>query len=155
MTDTVDPNQLQSVIPAEVTDVPKDTREKVGGVLRGLVGSQGGSLDQLIAKHHQERLDQANMHRRTAAAAMAAYSYGIDPETGNPLTPGQEQKYLNEWNASMEQFTKVAGVNKETKAAILRNKQLIEGMAQQRRRQQQQRGGPPQPPAMAGVPGEQ
>ena len=139
---------------SQVPDVPKSTGEKAMGVLGGLVGrSKGSPLDDAIQQHHQKRLDEARMHRRTAAQALGIYSYGIDPKTGEKLTPEQEQQYLNEWNSAMEHYQKVAGVNKETKAAIQKSKMLAEYTAQQQRKQQGQggqagaQGAPPPPPA--------
>ena len=148
---------------SQVPDVPASGKEKAFGLIGALTTGKpkGGPLDQAIEKHHQQRLDEAKMHRRTAAQALGIYSYGIDPKTGEKLTPEQEQQYLNEWNSSMEHYAKVAGVNKETKAQIQKAKMLAEYTAQQQRKQRQggqpgqpaaQGGAPPPPPAPGAAP---
>jgi hypothetical protein len=153
---------------SQVPDVPASGKEKAFGLIGALTTGKpkGGPLDEAIAKHHQQRLDEARMHRRTAASALAIYSYGIEPKSGkelvdpktgkkliNPETGNAyEDEYLNEWNSAMEHYAKVAGVNKETKAAIQKSKMLAEYTAQQQRAKRQGGGQPGQPAAQGGTP---
>jgi len=157
-----DPTQAAFSDAAQVPDVPASGKEKAFGLIGALTTGKpkGGALDEAIQKHHQQRLDEARMHRRTASTALGIWSYGIDPKTGEKLTPEQEQQYLNEWNSAMESYQKVAGVNKETKAAIQKARQLAEYTAQQQRQKRQggalqaQGGaqGAPPPPAPGAQP---
>ena len=142
-----DPVQAAMSDQAAVPNIPNSPKERVFGMLGALTGGlkdsttgKGNALDDAIQKHHQQRLDEARMHRRTASTALAIWSYGTDPKTGQKLTPEQEQQYLNEWNASMDAYNKVAGVNKQTKQAIQQSRMLAEQTAKAAREKRQNQG---------------
>lgn len=124
-------------ITSQVQDVPPTTGERVMGVASGVLGHLGrgtvtgggtntSPLDSAIEKHHQQRLNEAKMHRQNAQTYASALATGSDPQTGQPLSPEQKQQYQDWYNASWQAYTKIAGVSKETKQAIAQQGGLIQ-----------------------------
>src|SRR6266478_826525 len=116
----------------QTPDVHPDLKERL---FRGLLSTHpGGSIDQAMDKHHQARLNEAQMHRKSAATAAGALhsidTLGKHPETGEDLSSPDwkdakgrnreqlRQYYQDNFDSSMASYEKVAGVNKETKGAI-------------------------------------
>jgi hypothetical protein len=99
-----------------------------GGLLGGLAGTGGqeSKLDQAIAAHHQRQIDEAKMHRQNAATFFTLLHIGKNPETGEPLTPEEQQRYQNQYNAAMDAYQKLTGVNKQTKAAVQQSRQILD-----------------------------
>jgi len=115
-----------------VSDVKPSFKERalgvIGGILSGGAGQKPGesALDQAIAKHHQQRLDEARMHRQNAATYAGVLATGFDPKTGQKLTPEQEQQYQNWYDTSWAAYEKAAGLTKETKGALQRAKAIAD-----------------------------
>jgi hypothetical protein len=156
-----DPTQAAFSDASQVPDVPKSGLEKGMGIVAGLTTGRpkGGPLDEAIEKHHQQRLDEARMHRKTAATAAGILTYGIDPTTGKPLVDPQTgeklvnpktgnayiDEYTNDYKTAMGHYEKVAGVSKEAKEAIKKSRMLIEHMIQQGQKNPGGQGGQPGP----------
>lgn len=125
---------------AQIDSVEPTTKERVlkgiGGAVAGATGASSAGLDAQIEKHQQARLNEARMHRKNASTYAAILATGKDPATGQALSPEDEQKYQDWYNASMAAYEKAAGVNKETKGAIGKAKVLAEhiiGMGRKQR----------------------
>lgn len=137
---------LQSV------DIPKDPKERALGLISALTGSQSGKLDDAIAAHHQKRLDQARRSRQEWSTYHSVLVTGTNPDTGNPLTDDEKSFYQNAADSAWGDYEKAAGVNPQTKAAVQRNKGVIDRVTQMFSQRQQ----PGQPttaaPAAGGLP---
>lgn len=100
----------------------------IGGAIAGGAGIDFGStgLGKALAAHHQRRVDEADMHRRNSATYAAVLSTGINPNTGQPLTPDERQQYQTWFDASWGAYEKLTGVSKETKAAVAKSKAVLD-----------------------------
>lgn len=126
-------------VSSQVQDVPATRLERVGGMISAATSSLGrdmsqprqpNKLDTAMDKHHQQRLNEARMHRQNAATYASALATGSDPQTGQPLSPEQKQQYQDWYNASWQAYTKIAGVNKDTKAALAQHGNMIQNIIQ-------------------------
>jgi hypothetical protein len=128
---------------AYVPDVKPDFREQFvqGAAATAPRGTDLDALSQQMAQHHQQRLDEARMHKQNLAQAGALLHYGINPATNKPLTPEERQRYMNEYNAAKQAYMKVAGVNKQTKEALNKAFTVMDHMIGPGAQNQQ---GPPQ-----------
>jgi hypothetical protein len=126
---------------SQVRDIPRTTGEKVMGVASGILGPLGhgsvtdegsntNKLDDAISKHHQQRLDEARMHRQNYQTYASALATGTDPQTGEPLSPEKQQQYQTWKDASWAAYTKLAGVTKETKAALQKQGAIVDAIIQ-------------------------
>jgi hypothetical protein len=129
---------------AYVPNVKPDFREQFvqGAAATAPRGTDLDALEQQMAQHHQQRLDEARMHKQNLAQAGALLHYGINPATNKPLTPEERQRYMNEYNAAKQAYMKVAGVNKQTKEALNKSFMIMDHMIGPGAQNQQ---GPPQP----------
>jgi hypothetical protein len=150
----------------QVPDVPRTGMEKVGGFVSAATGRLGRGtvtggddsrnsnlLDDAIQKHHQQRLDEARMHRQNYQTYASALATGTDPQTGEPLSPEKQQQYQTWKDASWAAYTKLAGVTKETKAALQKQGAIVDTIIQhgQQSRQGQGGGGAPSATGAGGV----
>ncbi len=122
--------QAQQADPSvNVSDVKPNFKERafgaLGGIIAGGAGLKDNPLDAAIEKQHQKRLDEARMHRLNAATYAGILSTGIDPTTGDKLTPEARQKYQNWFDAAWAAYEKAAGVSKETKGALAKAKAVV------------------------------
>lgn len=141
-------DQQQLDAPPQVSSVAPDTKERVltgvGGFLSGATG-QGkiySPLEQAIQAHNQRRLDEANLHMKTMSTVgggLAMINQGVDPEThqhfDDPNYNGRGRdtllsEYGNNYETAKKAFHDVAGVNKDTKAALQRNQAVIDHIVQ-------------------------
>ena len=155
-------NQMPPPPPGGVSDVQPDTKERVLSTIGGILTQGSGrkanapQLDEAIARHHQQRLDDARMHRQNAATYAGVLATGTDPKTGAPLTPEQEAQYQNWYNSAWAAYEKAAGVDKNTKGALQKAKTLADYVIHLGRTKRvaasptapgARPGGPPAPPA--------
>lgn len=135
--------------PNLVKDVPFSTKDKVlGGLGSFIQGATGGDfsktpLAQSIQKHHQQRLDEAQMHQRNYATYSAVLASGTNPDTHEALTPDEVEKYQNMRDLSWDGYEKAAGVNKDIKAGLQKQKTVVDALIQAKR-------GMPPPPQPGG-----
>lgn len=154
-------------VSSQVQDVPATGMERMGRVVgaiggslgRGSVtgggdGSNSNKLDAAIDKHHTQRLNEAKMHRQNAATYASALATGTDPQSGQPLSPEQKQQYQDWYNASWQAYTKIAGVNKDTKAALAQHGNMINQVIQHGQQNHTPAGGsaPSTQPSTSGPP---
>lgn len=150
-------------VSSQVQDVPATGLERAGGMISAATSSLGrdmsqprqpNKLDAAMDKHHQQRLNEARMHRQNAATYASALATGSDPQTGQPLSPEQKQQYQDWYNASWQAYTKIAGVNKDTKAALAQHGNMIQNIIQhgQANHNPHAPGTPPTQPSASGPP---
>lgn len=129
---------------APVTSVDPTNRETVMGGIRHILSNVAGrdyaqtGIGQAIQQHQAQRLADAQMNQKNAnvfAAALGAGEIGPDgqptgmipdPQTGQerPMTPQERQFYLGRWQKAHEDYTKAAGVDKDTKAHAQKQGQI-------------------------------
>lgn len=132
----------------QLRDVAPSLGEAGGRAISGILNAgredqrQFSPLEQALNSAHQRRLDEANLHMRTAstlAAGRAMITQGIDPEThqhfNDPAYNGRgidvlKPEYDNNYNTAMDAYEKAAGVSKDTKSAIQRNRAVVEHLVQ-------------------------
>lgn len=126
-------------VSSQVQDVPATGLERAGGMISAATSSLGrdmsqprqpNKLDAAMDKHHQQRLNEARMHRQNAATYASALATGSDPQTGQPLSPEQKQQYQDWYNASWQAYTKIAGVDKDTKQQLAQHGNMIQNIIQ-------------------------
>jgi hypothetical protein len=138
-------------------DIPKDTKEKVVGGIGSVLSAATGqdfsesAVGKSLAQHHQQRLNEAEMHRKHAATYTAIAATGTDPETGKPLTPEEKQKYETWARTEMDAYAKIAGVSKESKAIVQKHRTILDYILQRGKQAATQgpQGKAPQPPPQA------
>jgi hypothetical protein len=139
---------------AGVTDVSRSPKERVGGIISALTGGQSGKLDDVIAAHHQKRLDAARRARQEWSDYHSVLTTGKNPDTGDPLTDDEKAKYQNWADGAWADYEKAAGVNPQAKKSLQQSKGLIDrvtGLFKQHQ-QQQVPGSLPAPPAATATP---
>ena len=115
-------------------DVRTTPVERIGSGVGRLISSgtsasvpqQGPSpLETMMAKHHAQRLAEAQMHQRNASDAAQQILSGQDltqpagPDGKHPpLTPEAKQKLYQQYQAALAAYKKIAGQNPESKKTI-------------------------------------
>lgn len=149
---------------AGVTDVSRSPKERVGGIISALTGSQSGKLDDVINQHHQKRLDQARRSRQEWSTYHSVGLSGVYPEdttddqgvahkAGEALTPQDKARYQSWADSAWADYEKAAGINPQAKKSLQQSKGIIDRVSQLfTQHKEQQQGGLPAPPAAAATP---
>lgn len=116
----------------DVTGAPSSMKDRVLGAAGKTLSALGGRdpntspLDAAVQKHHEQKLAEIQMHRKNMATYGGILAAGIDPDTGQPLTDEKKQQYTHWYNLSKDAYTKAAGVNKDTKAAVQKSTAVVD-----------------------------
>lgn len=126
---TTPPPALDDIQSAEV---PLSTKDRIlGGVGRLLHTNTGqdpndSALAGAMNAHHQSQVNLANQHLQTYKTAAGVLAAGTDPDSGQPLTAERAQYFKDMHDQASEGLDKIAGVNKDVKAKLLKFKMLTE-----------------------------
>lgn len=126
---TTPPPSLDQV---QSTDVPLSMKERLLGGAGRLLNTGTGQdpndspLAQAMSAHHQSQVNLANQHLQTYKTASGVLAAGTDPDSGQPLTAERAQYFKDMHDQASEGLDKIAGVNKDVKAKLLKFKMLTE-----------------------------
>jgi hypothetical protein len=150
--------QMGALPPPPGTDpaVPKTRKEKIFGVIgsilagRGGEGSVGNTISGAVGQEYQNRINQAKLHAQNFSQIASILVTGIDPATGQPLTPDQRTEMETLYESEYAAYAKLTGVNKQTKDAVSKKKAFLDHFVHAGKNRQQQQAKPgamPPPPA--------
>jgi hypothetical protein len=130
--ETPDPTQT-GLTPPPGMDVKPSAKERILGVTGAVLNHGRPGFDQTplgkrIASIHAQRLNEAAMHHQNMATYAGILATGINPQTGQPLTPQERQQYQDWYNAAKAAFIKAGGIDKDTKAAIAKGANVTDAM---------------------------
>lgn len=123
------PNGQGLPAPPDVT-VERSGQERALGALGGVLSAGAGRdmdqspLVQAMAKHHQQQIDIAQKHYNDWKTYTGILATGNNPDTGQPLTAEESEKYYNLRQATGDALDKTAGVNKDIKDKLSKVKMI-------------------------------
>lgn len=129
-------------------NVPPSKKEKIFGALNDIIsGFSGQSSDQTplgmaINKEAQQRSAQAQLKQQSVTQLAGVLTTGIDPNTGQPLTPDQRTQLTQLYEKEWADFAKLAGVNKETKGKAGKAKAFLDHIINMGKGKNQGQGNP-------------
>jgi hypothetical protein len=149
--------------PPGIDNIQPSTKDKVLGGIGGFMSAGAGldfkqtPLGQKLQQHHDAQVSQAEMYWKLAQTAGGEIATKKDSATGRDLTPEEIESRQHQYQAAMDAYGKIVGVNKETKAAHGKARMVLDHLLGRGQGQPQQ-GAQPQPqgqvpPAGAGNPG--
>lgn len=115
--------------PPDVT-VAHTGEERALGALGGVLSAGAGRdmdqspLVQAMNKHHQQQVDIAQKHYNDWKTYTGILATGNNPDTGQPLTAEESEKYYNLRQATGDALDKTAGVNKDIKDKLSKVKMI-------------------------------
>jgi hypothetical protein len=119
--------------PPQLSDIRPDWKERVATGFDKLAQRFTGeptALEHEMQIRHQQRLDEARMYQQNAATYATALhiinTTGKNPETGEPATDADREKYQHLFDTSYGAYAKIAGVSKRAKDSLGRSKALVD-----------------------------
>lgn len=141
-------------------NVGTSVKERIGGIIGGIAAAGKGDkmednpLVQEMDKQHQRRVQEAQKHYKDYQTYHNALFSKTNPETGQPLTAEEGERYFNLMNLSKEALTKVAGTHKETKGKLQKFFQTTEHLLHMNNKQSGSGGSEQNPQGGTGANGD-
>jgi hypothetical protein len=145
--------------PPGIDNIQPSTKDKVLGGIGGFMSAGTGldfkqtPLGQKLQQHHDAQFSQAEMYWKLAQTAGGEIATKKDSATGRDLTPEEIESRQHQYQAAMDAYGKIVGVNKETKAAHGKARMVLDHLLGRGQGQPQPGAQGQVPPAGAGNPG--
>jgi hypothetical protein len=136
--------------PPGIDNIQPSGRDRVMGAVGGIlnIGSDedfsSTPIGKQLEQHHKAQVSQAEMYWKLAQTAGGEIATKKDSATGRDLTPEEIESRQHQYQAAMDAYGKIVGVNKETKAAHGKARMVLDHLLGRGQGQPQQ-GAQPQP----------
>ena len=121
-----DLDKYQAGPPAKkpVDKYDNSTRDRFLGFIDDVTGGGNKGIQQKLAEDHQRKLNDIDLYNKNAASLAGALATGIDPATGQQMTPEARAKYQSQHDTMMGHYQKALGNNKEAKGIFQKLQQV-------------------------------
>jgi hypothetical protein len=142
---TTDPTQAPDPATVSVSGAGSGSRgDALKQWLNNFTGGGMPEVQKQIDQHHQQRLADVQLHAKTWKDLQTEYAanpngkYWTKDAQGKPTPTPEGQQLLMQIQTAQQAFTKVAGVNKESKSIIGKLGQVVGAVSHHGREQQQE-----------------
>src|SRR5271155_6282645 len=102
--------------------IHKTPLEQIGQAAGMLIPGIGTPIERAVQEHYKGRVAQIQMYHQGATALGAALAAGpqgpdgkptgINPQTGQPMTPEEKQRFQSQYEEAWTRYNEAAGVDK-------------------------------------------